>query len=572
MIKFKKVRWKNLLSTGNQFAEIFLDKRKNTIIVGQNGSGKSTMLDAICFGLFGRPFRNVRKPQLINSVNGSDMVVEIEFQIGSKDYLVRRGMKPNVFEIYRNGTLIEQDAKTRDYQKMLEQQILKCNYRSFTQVVILGSAVYTSFMELSATDRRQVIEDLLDISVFSIMNVLVKAQMSTLREELKDVDYEIRLIEEKIQLHEDHIRSWSTKKQESTEEINRKIQDQKAKIKELQSEISDLQSKTKNLTTQIGDLAELENRHKQLETYQIKMNHKVSSLKSQTKLLETSNDCPTCEMHLETDHKKKIIGRNTSKESDLCDGLTKLSKELSKTMESIKSRQQTQKEITRIQSKISDKQYGIDLCNNTIEHLKPTGKADDESGVLEERAKKQKLENDRTEMDKKKSAISEEQRYIDIISTMLKDNGIKSAIIRQYLPAINKLINKYLSALDFFVSFELDEQFNESIKSRHRDEFSYQSFSEGEKLRINLAILFAWRDVAKMKNCVFTNLLILDEILDSSLDAEGTEEFVELLKTGIDEKTNVFIISHKTDAIQDKFESVIRFEKDGNFSKLEVCK
>jgi DNA repair exonuclease SbcCD ATPase subunit len=570
MILFQKIRWKNFLSTGAAFTEINFTKSTNTLIIGQNGAGKSTILDALCFGLFGKPFRKINKPQLLNSINGRDAVVEVEFNIGQKRYKVIRGIKPNVFEIYLNDVLLNQDAASKDYQEILEKNILKLNYKSFTQVVILGSASFVPFMQLSAADRRTIIEDLLDIQIFSSMNAIVKEKMSALKDGITKSKYDIKLVEEKINLQMQNIEE---NKKNNDAEIGRKlaeIGESKMQMSALRNDVEKINRHVSILQSKVGDKKEkLDKKAKGLFQIKGKVQTNIDRNEKEIQFYESNHDCPTCKQSITPEWKDSQVKEKTEKITTQRTGLQEIEEELKKVTDEVKS-------ITDILTHINEHNGEIIKHNSTISAISSyITKLNDEIDELtkkgvETEGSDQKLVDLKNEL-KSYNKLYEEQltekHYHEFAGTLLKDGGIKTRIIKQYLPIMNKLINKYLTAMDFFVNFNINENFEETIKSRHRDEFSYANFSEGEKMRIDLALLFTWRQIAKLKNSTNTNLLILDEVFDSSLDTVGTEEFLKLInEMGTD--TNVFVISHKGDQLFDKFRSIIKFEKKNNFSRI----
>ena len=570
MINFKKVRYKNLLSSGNKFTTIELDRSQTTLIVGDNGAGKSTLLDALCFGLYGKGFRNLKKDLLINSINQKDLVVEVEFEIGRKKYKVIRGAKPNKFELYVNDTLVNQDATMRDYQDHLESNILKMSYRSFTQVAILGSANFTPFMQLRSVERRKLVEDLLDITIFSTMQDILKKKVTNHNVEVRETNHEVELLEERISGLNDQMqalqknRDKRIKKYESTvtetqDNINKilgEVDEKKKDVVEKTRLISDKDAEANRL----NEAVELE---KQLETARKKAIADV-------KFYEENDDCPTCKQGLDEEHKKKHIAERQSKAKEIRSALN----QIESTIEGVRTRlteiadiqaeiDTVQREIGLAQTEIISNQKYIDKIQNEIKVLQ--GEIHDES--VNDRLTT--AEDDLDKLHSKKQSLTDRQHYYDLATTLLRDQGVRQRIIKQYVPVMNKMINKYLASLEFYVGFELNESFEETIKSRFRDVFKYDNFSQGEKMRIDLALLFTWRSVARLKNSVNTNLLILDEVFDSSLDSQGTDDFLKLLNT-LSEKTNAFIISHKGDQLYDKFEEVIRFEKYKNFSRIAI--
>ena len=567
MIEFKYVRWKNFLSTGNNFIEIQLDRNPTTLIIGENGAGKSTVLDALCFGLFGKPFRNINKPQLLNSVNNSSAIVEVEFKIGSKDIKVIRGIKPNVFEIYINGKMYNQDANARDYQKYLEQQILKLNYRSFTQVVILGSSTFIPFMQLKARQRREVVEEILDIQIFSLMNILLKQQLKTISEDIREIDYSYNLTEEKIDLQRKYINDMFMHKEKLINEKTILISCNEEEVFKMKLDIKFHTENNNELLRQITDGDTVNDKHLKLKDIQSQLKEKHRAHTRLIGFFEKNEDCPTCQQHIDEVFKKDMIDTESKKSEKLVSGMEELKDELSKL--SVR-----QKDIKDIANRIRENEVHIAKENSSLVQLeKFNATLQTEIDQLEngevnknDHEKLEGLKKELAGLDTQKSKLREDQTYAEAARNMLQDTGIKTKIIKQYLPVMNKLINTYLTSMEFYVNFTLDENFNETIKSRYRDEFTYASFSEGEKMRIDLALLFTWRAVAKMKNSTNTNLLVLDEIFDSSLDGTGTDEFLKILNTLGDE--NVFVISHKQDALADKFRSTIKFEKVKNFSHM----
>ncbi len=569
MINFKKVRWKNLLSSGNRFTEIELDKHQTTLILGENGAGKSTLLDALCFGLYGKGFRNLKKDLLINSINEKELVVEIEFSIGKKNYKVIRGAKPNKFELYINDTLINQDATMKDYQEHLEKNVLKMSYRSFTQVAILGSANFTPFMQLKAVERRKLVEDLLDISIFSTMQDILKKKISNHTVEVRETNHETEIMEERIN--------------GLNEQLNALRENRDAKIKQHEKTVDETQDNINNLMEKIDEKTENVVEKKSTITNKDSTEDRLKQIIDMEKQLETArkkavadiefyqnhDNCPTCKQGLDHEHKKKCIQEKEVKVAEIKTAVTTLDsqvKELHDEIQRINDVQgdidTIQKEIGILQSEILSNQKFIKKIQGEIETLQ--GELKDNGDVQD------KIDDSEEKLDilhSKKENLVEQGHYFDIAQTLLRDQGVRQKIIKQYVPIMNKMINKYLAQLEFYVGFELDESFEETIKSRFRDVFKYDNFSQGEKMRIDLSLLFTWRSVARMKNSVNTNLLILDEVFDSSLDTNGTDDFLKLLNS-LTEKTNAFIISHKGDALYDKFNDVIRFEKYKNFSRV----
>ena len=569
MILFETVRWKNLLSTGNSLTEIKLNKSPNTLIIGHNGAGKSTILDALCFGLFGKPFRKINKPNLLNSINQQKGIVEIEFTIGKKKYKIVRGIKPNVFEIYVDNVLLNQDAAARDYQEVLEKQILKLNYKSFTQVVILGSASFVPFMQLSPGDRRNIIEDLLDIQIFSTMNSLLKEKFSTNKDELTKVKYDINLVQEKISLQLANIEEHKKNNRAEVERKQEEIEESQAQIDKISKDVELIQKHINALQTKVLDKSKLEAKSKEYLQIESKLESKLKRLKKDETFYHENDNCPTCKQSIPAEFKATQLSSITTIKDEVDNAVSQIETRIESLSESLGKMQKILENISKHQNEILKHNTNITATNKYIGKLnKEIAELQSKSDTSEQ--DNEKLNEFKTELDRCKKeydVLFVEKQYMDFASTLLKDTGIKTKIIKQYLPIMNKLINKYLKAMDFFVNFNIDENFEETIKSRHRDEFSYANFSEGEKMRIDLALLFTWRQIAKLKNSVSTNLLILDEVFDSSLDTVGTEEFLKLIhEMGND--TNVFVISHKGDQLFDKFRSVIKFQKVNNFSQV----
>lgn len=568
MINFKTIRWKNFLSTGSQFTEIQLNRNTTTLIIGENGAGKSTILDALCFGLFGKAFRNINKAQLINSINQKHAEVQIEFNIGKKEYKVVRGIKPNTFEIYVNDEMINQDADARDYQKYLEDQILKLNYKSFTQVVILGSASFTPFMQLPAAHRREIIEDLLDIRIFTAMNDVWKEKIAEVRSSIDNKNNEIDLAKEKAKLQQEYINKLEVDRDQKTKDTEQLIENAGNEIKRLTDIIDQKVEEKEKLVESISDEIAVKHTAKQLENFYTKLTDKVIKIQDEVGFYHSNETCPTCNQNLETKFKNDKIDQLHEKLHEMDSAVLDLSNKIRENDLRLEAIATVKNEIHKFVEDISDLTSKITVEQNYVKKLiKELKDQSTNVGSLdEEKQKLKEIAKIVLSLTEEKSKLNEEKHYLDIAGILLKDTGIKTKVIKQYLPVINKLVNKYLQAMDFFVHFELDETFSETIKSRHRDEFSYASFSEGEKQRIDLALLFAWRTIAKLKNSASTNLLILDEVFDSSLDVNGTD-FVMNLLWMLGEETNCFVISHK-DVLFDKFRSVIKFEKHNNFSQM----
>tara|TARA_B110000908_G_C10238003_1_gene444480 strand:+ start:252 stop:1964 length:1713 start_codon:yes stop_codon:yes gene_type:complete len=569
VIIFKHVRWKNFLSTGNNFTEIQLDRSTTTLIVGENGAGKSTVLDALCFGLFNKPFRNISKKQLVNSVNTGASVVEVEFSIGTKEVKVVRGIKPNIFEVWVNGNMINQDANARDYQKHLEQQIMGLNYRSFTQVVILGSSTFVPFMQLPTKARREVVEDILDIKIFSLMNFLLKNKTKELNDETRDVAYKFEMTKEKITLQEKFINQVVNNKSEIIAESQQKVSDNDATIKTRKEDIVGLEQDKDELSYDAQERVRLEGKITKLGKTEAALQNRINSHARQIKFFKDNDECPTCEQSITDDTKQTQIATRTEKVGEITEGIQQLENletaeksKLDVIITNLETIRKHDVEIAKIRATITEmEKYNVKLRSDIQTY---------ENGSIsdEDKEKLAKLKGQLELVEEQRSKLTEDKFYVDVAKNLLQDSGIKTKIIKQYLPIMNKLVNTYLSSMDFFVNFNIDENFNETIKSRFRDEFSYASFSEGEKMRIDLALLFTWRAIAKMKNSTNTNLLILDEIFDSSLDGTGTDDFLKILDSFSDQ--NVFVISHKQDMLFDKFRSIIKFEKVKNFSRIST--
>jgi DNA repair exonuclease SbcCD ATPase subunit len=569
MIKFKKIRWKNFLSTGGQFTEVDFTKSSSTLIVGENGAGKSTILDAICFVLFNKPFRNINKPQLMNTINNKLLVVEVEFSIGNKDYRIVRGMKPGIFEIYCNDVLLNQDAAARDYQKYLEESILKLNYKSFTQIVILGSASFTPFMQLALGSRREIIEDILDIQIFTVMNAVLKDKTTDIKARITEIENDIALGKNKVKLHQQYIATLESDKQKKVEDVQKRILESNAEISQLNAGMLVEQEKETSCKSSISDADEKRNKRTEMGALLRKLSERITNQETSIQFYHDHDVCPTCSQDLDEHLKGSAIELHTHKREEVQSAIEALTLQLEGVETRLNEIDAIEKKISEYTSNIIRYQSKIIASQTYIQKLQAdlAVNNNDTANIEDETRKLKNLAKEVVTLAGEKSKLSEDKHYLDIAGILLKDTGIKTKIIRQYLPAINKLVNKYLAAMDFFVHFELDESFNEVIKSRHRDEFSYASFSEGEKQRIDLALLFTWRTIAKMKNSASTNLLLLDEVFDSSLDTNGTDYVMNLLNT-IGEDTNVFVISHKGDQLLDKFKSVIKFQKYQNFSRI----
>ena len=567
MISFSKVRYKNFLSTGNYFTEISLNTNPTTLIIGENGAGKSTFLDAITFGLFGKPFRNINKPQLVNSINDKDCVVEVEFSIASKQYKIVRGIKPNQFEIYCDGVLLNQDAKAKDYQDQLEKLILKMNYKSFTQIVILGSTNFTPFMQLSAADRRSVIEDLLDIQIFSAMNVVVKNKLNSYKTEAAQLKIQIDATKGKIELHKKHLDELKRNTKDIVDAKKKEVTENNTALETLATESTAKDSQIDALLLQVSDEDASNKKFTKLNQLEAKIEGNIQKLEKDIEFYSVNSTCPSCDQAI--NNKEEKVHSCNSKITELGDGLKKLKDESNAVLQRINTIKATQKELKSLEQDLVRINTSSKQIRNYIKKLEAEiDEIENKPAMSNEfKAQSKTLLNELQTQNDKRKAASEAITNYDIISQLLKDGGIKSKIIKQYIPVINKLVNKYLASMDFFVNFNLDEEFKESIKSRHRDDFSYENFSEGEKKRIDLALLFTWRAVAKMKNSANTNLLIFDEVFDGSLDTNGTEEFLKLINM-FNDGTNIFVISHKGDVLADKFKHTIKFGKVKNFSQM----
>lgn len=568
MINFERIRWKNFLSTGNIFTEIDLVSDAMTLIIGSNGSGKSTLLDAICFALFGKPFRNINKPQLLNAINQKDCVVEVEFSIGAKAYKVVRGIKPNLFEIYCNNQLLTQTASTKDYQEQLEKFILKLNYKSFTQIVILGSASFTPFMQLSANDRRMIIEDLLDIQIFSRMNTVLKERYAKMKDDITSLKHSVDLMKSQQEIIQAHVEIMKNDKRDRIKQKALLIEKETEIVSQLSLQSDLLTQEIEALKLKSEEADKLESKLQKYDLYEKNLTKTLTKVKKDIEMYETTDECPTCKQNIPHEHKNAMIGERSTKLGEVETALDDLTKKYNDTASQLESVNKLLKQLTvktseyvNVTKSITASTKYMQSLADEIEDMKK-----ENSNVKDEEAKLNQIVKNLASTESKIEELTVEKTYYDVATTLLKDTGIKTKIIKQYIPVINRLVNKYLSAMDFFVNFNLDESFNETIKSRHRDEFSYASFSEGEKQRIDMALMLTWRAVAKLKNSANTNLLILDEIFDSSLDANGTEDLMKILD--LLDNTNLFIISHKGDILQDKFRNVIKFEKVNNFSRI----
>lgn len=566
-IEFKKIRYKNVLSSGNSFTEILLDKSKTTLISGSNGSGKSTLLDAITFALYGKAFRKINKPQLINSINQKDLVTEIEFKIGSNNYFVRRGLKPNFFEIILNGQLINQDAAVRDYQQYLEQNILKLNYKSFTQIVVLGSATYVPFMDLPAQQRREIIEDLLDIQVFSTMNVLLKDKMALNKESITENSYQKDLIETRIESAKEHNESIRKMKEKEVDKIKEKMSELITKIESEKELIEAIETEINALLTTIEDKTDIKGKNDKAQTLLHQMQTNLNSAIKELAFYHDNDNCPTCKQGIAHEFKDAVVAEKDTRIKELEKGIKDLSAKGKQFVDRLNEISNVEDQVRNKTLTAADHKAHIKIAKNSLVSYKNELTTAEQDVEAVDMSKLDEYNSQLAAINKRQTELFNEKEVMSVVGAMLKDGGIKARIIKQYVPVMNKLINKYLGAFDLFVDFQLDENFNEVIKSRFRDTFSYSSFSEGEKLRITLSIMLAWRSVAKLRNSVATNLLILDETLDGALDGTGIEMLIDTLHN-LNADDNIFVISHRGHQFGDKFMSHIRFEKVKNFSEM----
>lgn len=569
MITFETLRWKNFLSTGDQWTEIDLDGSPSTLIVGANGSGKSTMLDALCFALFNKPFRKITRGQLVNSINEKGLKVEVTFSIGRDEYRVFRGAKPNVFELYKNNKMVDQDAATKDTQKYLEQSVLKLNYKSFTQVVILGSSTFVPFMQLKGPHRREVIEDLLDIKIFSQMNLLLRDRVRATVTQSKDCDHLLTVANQKVSSQEKLLKNLNEINQSRQDERQKKIRDNRVMIEGLEKEKDNKKEELSELESRMVDVEDKRNSMSDLKTDKAEISAELKLAKKDIKFLETHEDCPTCNQNIERAFRDARIGSLQGKGKKLSKKLDKIKGDITDMLKIIAEADDISMQCHEIRSDINQSER--DIVRVELETLKIQDELinlrDNRPNIIKEEQELQKVQEELDEILESCAKVSKKLDEFQVVSHLLRDGGIKSQIIKKYVPVFNKLINKYLNNMDFFVNFTLDEEFNETLKSRFRDEFTYCSFSEGEKQKIDLALLFTWREVARMKNSVATNLLILDEVFDSSLDAGATNELLQILR-GLGHTTNLFVISHKGEILVDKFLRTLKFEKINDFSKM----
>ena len=570
MIEFQKVRWKNFLSTGNHFTEITLNRSASTLIVGENGAGKSTILDALTFSLFGKSFRKINKPQLVNSVNSKDCVIEIEFKIGKVGYLVRRGIKPNIFEIYINGKMLDQDSKIRDSQLYLEENILKLNYKSFTQTVILGSATFVPFMQLSANDRRDIIEDILDIKIFSSMNELLKGKSAIVKDALYNNEKERELQNYKIEMQDRSIGDAKNLKKNSIKTFKSKIKTQKVEQKELLESNTTLADTVNALIEEVVDETKITTKKRKMDKLENQLSNNSIKIDSEIDWFKTNDVCPSCQQDINDGHKNCIVEEKGKKKDELTDAIASLNEEMLAVRAKLDIINEKKETLYDTKNIMHNNVVKIDFIQKNIDGLEADIDDTENNNTNVKKLEKElkELNAELKSLDTVRGELVDDKNYFTVAGQFLKDTGVKTSIIKYYLPIMNKLINRYLQEMDFYINFTMDERFVENIKSRGREGFTYSSFSEGEKMRVDLALLFTWREIARMKNSVNTNLLVLDEVFDSSLDATGTDEFLKLLNTlgG----NNVFVISHKGDILFDKFNETVKFQKVKNFSQIAV--
>ena len=568
MITFKTISWKNFLSTGNTAIKVNLDEAPTTLVIGKNGSGKSTLLDALCFVLFNRPFRIIKKDQIVNSINDGDCEVEVTFQVGTKFYKVVRGIKPNKFEIYEGDTMINQDASNVDYQKYLEQNIMKLNYRSFIQVVLLGSSSYEPFMKMKPRYRRDVVEEILDIKVFTQMDLILRSQQSDLAKKVLEVRHSCDLIDKSYALTSEHYKSLKKRAGEAEGRSRSKIEQNQEADRQYRLDLQKINEEIINHQAKIENKQKVNKKITELNKLEAKIENNLVNHKKTLNFFEENDTCPVCTQSIP----KELKNAKVKEEENT---ITKLENGLKELMSEIVNVETELSDMDAVSKKIQDLNVEVAKINTSLESIKKYSDElsnelllSDEDNTEDLETKLEKLKVDLELAKKDLEKVEEEKKYVDVIREILSDRGARANIIKKYLPIMNQLINKYLQDMDFFISFILDEEFNETVKSRNRDKFIYNSFSEGEKMRIDLALLFTWRSIAKLKNSTNTNLLILDEIFDSSLDGQGTEDFFKIVRTM--PKENIFIISHKGDILFDKFTNIVKFQKEHNFTQLEA--
>jgi len=566
MIVFEEIKWKNFLSTGNSFTEVKIDDAPSHLILGSNGAGKSTLLDALCFVLFNKPFRKIIRRQLINSINERECLVEIKFYIGSVKYKVIRGIKPNVFEIYRNGQLLDQDAANKDYQAYLEKSILKFNFKSFTQVVILGSSTFVPFMQLTAPNRREVIEDLLDIQIFSRMNLLLKDRVKDIKDNQKECEHLMQIAEQQVAMQKNTIDNMEKMNDDYMKRLHDQFDENEKRIAELSAEVDSKKILIEEYGLKVNNMPDNQKLHEELRDMRAKIKSNLKRAEKEVAFYKNNDECPTCTQKLPAKLKKKNVESAEERVEKMTGGLDDITVKINDCFHTIKQQKETCDKITTVQTEILGHQRETESLLIKSKKILTDTEAE-APDVKKEKTKLSDFVKNQKKTAKDCAKVNHEADNLKTVSSLLRDGGIKSRIIAKFIPIINQRINKYLQSMDFFVNFTLDEEFNEIIKSRFRDEFSYASFSEGEKQKIDLSLLFTWRDIAKMKNSAATNLLILDEVFDSSLDSASTEELFKILR-GLDSKTNFFVISHKGDILLDKFDTTLRFEKVNDFSKV----
>ena len=566
MIVFEEIKWKNFLSTGNSFTEVKIDDAPSHLILGSNGAGKSTLLDALCFVLFNKPFRKIIRRQLINSINERECLVEIKFYIGSVKYKVIRGIKPNVFEIYRNGQLLDQDAANKDYQTYLEKSILKFNFKSFTQVVILGSSTFVPFMQLTAPNRREVIEDLLDIQIFSRMNLLLKDRVKDVKDTQKECEHLMQIAEQQVAMQTNTINNMEKMNDDYMKRLHDQFDENEKRVAELQEEVKNKKKLIEEYGLKVNNMPDNQKLHEELRDMRAKIKSNLKRAQKEVAFYKNNDECPTCTQKLPAKLKKKNVESAEERVEKMTGGLDDITVKINDCFHTIKQQKEICDKITTVQTEILGHQRETESLLIKSKKILTDTEAE-APDVKKEKTKLSEFVKNHKKTAKDCAKVNHEADNLKTVSSLLRDGGIKSRIIAKFIPIINQRINKYLQSMDFFVNFTLDEEFNEIIKSRFRDEFSYASFSEGEKQKIDLSLLFTWRDIAKMKNSAATNLLILDEVFDSSLDSASTEELFKILR-GLDSKTNFFVISHKGDILLDKFDTTLRFEKVNDFSKV----